>query len=107
MSISTIRSAAAGRSALPPEPPRPAGAGPPRALPDLYVPMDRMPRDSFAAKDGFRSLPPLLKGYLRLGGYIGDGAIIDPHCNAVDVCIIVQTDLVADKYSQRYSPNFS
>jgi putative hemolysin len=75
-----------------------------RALPELYVNMNRMPKEAINAKQAFLDLPPLLKGYLRLGGYIGDGAIIDPHCNMVDVCIIVQTDRVTDKYYQRYSP---
>ncbi len=78
-----------------------------QALPHLYVPMNRMPKADIDVKEAFSSLPPLLKGYLRLGGYIGDGAIIDPQCNMVDVCIIVQTDLVTDKYVQRYSPNYS
>jgi putative hemolysin len=47
-------------------------------------------------------LPPLLKGYLRLGGFVGDGAVIDHQFNTTDVCIIVKTDLVTDKYYQHY-----
>jgi putative hemolysin len=47
-------------------------------------------------------LPPLIKGYLRLGGFVGDGAVIDPQFNTVDVCIMVKTDWVTDKYYRHY-----
>jgi putative hemolysin len=48
-------------------------------------------------------LPPLLKGYLRLGGNVGDGAVIDRQFNTVDVCIVVKTDRVTDKYYRHYT----
>jgi 1-acyl-sn-glycerol-3-phosphate acyltransferase len=44
----------------------------------------------------------LIKGYLRLGGFVGDGAVVDEQFNTTDVCIIVKTDLVTDKYYQHY-----
>jgi putative hemolysin len=73
-----------------------------RALDERYVEMNR--RDP-AALDGARIralLPPLIKGYLRLGGFAGDGAVIDTQFNTTDVCIVVKTDLVAEKYSRHY-----
>jgi putative hemolysin len=48
------------------------------------------------------SLPPLIKGYLRLGGFVGEGAVIDEQFNTTDVCIVVKTDLVTDKYYRHY-----
>lgn len=48
------------------------------------------------------NLPPLIKGYLRLGGYVGDGAVIDEQFNTTDVAIIVKTELFADKYYRHY-----
>jgi single-stranded DNA-specific DHH superfamily exonuclease len=48
------------------------------------------------------ALPPLIKGYLRLGGLVGDGAVIDSQFNTTDVCIIVVTDRVTDKYFNHY-----
>ena len=48
------------------------------------------------------SLPPLIKGYLRLGGFIGDGAVIDHAFNTTDVAIIVKSDLITDKYYRHY-----
>lgn len=73
-----------------------------RALPELYVDMNRMPAAAVDAKAALAALPPLIKGYLRLGGFVGDGAVIDPQFNTVDVCIIVQTDAVTEKYYRHY-----
>ncbi len=47
-------------------------------------------------------LPPLIKGYLRLGGFVGDGAVIDHAFNTTDVAVVVKTDLVTDKYYRHY-----
>ena len=47
-------------------------------------------------------VPPLIKGYLRLGGFVGDGAVIDPQFNTTDVFIIVKTELVTEKYIRHY-----
>lgn len=48
-----------------------------KARPELYVPMDRLAKEDVDPKEGLRSLPPLLKGYIRAGACIGDGAVID------------------------------
>jgi putative hemolysin len=48
------------------------------------------------------SLPPLVKGYLRLGGFVGDGAVLDHQFNTTDVCVVVKTDLITSKYSRHY-----
>ena len=37
-----------------------------------------------------------------MGGFIGDGAVIDPQFRTIDVCIIVKTDLITDKYAKHY-----
>jgi putative hemolysin len=47
-------------------------------------------------------LPPLLKGYLRLGAYIGDGAVVDHQWNSIDVCIILPSSVVHEKYVKHY-----
>ena len=82
-----------------------------RALPDRYVRMDLLPPrevDAEAAvaeleaRTTLSALPPLIKGYLRLGGLIGDGAVIDPEFQTTDVCIIVVTDRLTAKYFNHY-----
>jgi putative hemolysin len=74
----------------------------PRALPHRYVEMRRMPPEQVDSKRVQAQLPPLMKGYLRLGGFVGDGAVIDPQFNTTDVAVVVKTDLVTDKYYRHY-----
>jgi putative hemolysin len=83
-----------------------------RALPERFVSMDLLPADAAAHTDAMQAfdartvvaaLPPLIKGYLRLGGYVGEGAVVDREFNTVDVCILVVTDSVTDKYFRHYS----
>jgi putative hemolysin len=74
----------------------------PRALPDRYVEMRRMDPEDIDTRRALGGLPPLIKGYLRLGCFIGDGAVVDHQFNTTDVAIIVKTDLVTDKYYRHY-----
>jgi putative hemolysin len=74
----------------------------PRAVADRYVAMDRLAPGALNMRAALASLPPLVKGYLRLGGFVGDGAVIDQQFNTTDVCIVVKTDLVTDKYFRHY-----
>jgi len=82
-----------------------------RALPDRYVDMNLLPHGDidpeaavaqFDSRAAIAALPPLIKGYLRLGGLVGDGAVIDPQFNTTDVCLIVVTDRITDKYFNHY-----
>lgn len=75
----------------------------PRALDALYVRMDRMDVGNPDVQRAFIDLPPLIKGYLRLGGWVGDGAVIDPQFNTTDVCIVVRTESVTRKYYRHYA----
>lgn len=74
----------------------------PRALDKLYVDMKLRPQSDINARASLAALPPLIKGYLRLGGFIGDGAVIDAQFNTIDVCVVVKTDLVTEKYMRHY-----
>ena len=73
-----------------------------RALPELYVDMNFLPPDEIDPKSALVNLPPLVKGYLRLGGFVGEGAVVDEQFNTTDVCVVVKTDLVTEKYSRHY-----
>jgi L-ornithine Nalpha-acyltransferase len=73
-----------------------------RALSERYVDMRRLDPGDFDPERTLSLLPPLIKGYLRLGGFVGDGAVIDHQFNTTDVCVVVKTDLVAEKYSRHY-----
>ncbi len=73
-----------------------------RAVETRYVEMNIIPKEQLNAKQVFSSLPPLIKGYLRLGAGIGEGAIIDPQWDSIDVCIVMPTHLITDKYFKHY-----
>jgi len=73
-----------------------------RALPDRYVEMQRRDPATVDMRRANLMLPPLIKGYLRLGGFVGDGAVVDWEFNTTDVAIIVKTDLITDKYVKHY-----
>ncbi|MDI2091727.1 GNAT family N-acetyltransferase [Commensalibacter oyaizuii] len=72
------------------------------ALPERYVEMQRLDPHHLDHRRALIRLPPLIKGYLRLGGYVGDGAVIDEQFNTTDVAVIVKTELFADKYYRHY-----
>ncbi|MDO9499845.1 MAG: GNAT family N-acyltransferase [Falsiroseomonas sp.] len=74
----------------------------PRAVAERYIAMDRLPVQELDMRAALGALPPLVKGYLRLGGFVGDGAVLDPQFNTTDVCIVVKTDLITDKYFRHY-----
>jgi putative hemolysin len=74
----------------------------PRALSERYVDMSRLRIAAFDSGRALALLPPLIKGYLRLGGFVGDGAVIDEQFNTTDVCLLVKTNLVTGKYSRHY-----
>ena len=73
-----------------------------RALPSRYVKMDMLEPGSYDPRKAMGRVPPLIKGYLRLGGFVGDGAVIDHEFNSTDVFIIVKTELVTEKYIRHY-----
>jgi putative hemolysin len=74
----------------------------PRALSDRHVDMRRLSPGAYDSGRALAALPPLIKGYLRLGGFVGEGAVIDHQFNTTDVCVVVKTDLVTDKYYRHY-----
>lgn len=74
----------------------------PRALDQRYVGMNLLPASEIDVQAALGDLPPLIKGYLRLGGFVGDGAVVDRQFNTTDVCMIVKTDQVTKKYERHY-----
>ena len=57
---------------------------------------------AIAPRAAYGALPPLVKGYLRAGGKVGDGAVIDCQFGTVDVCMVIETARLSDKFRRRY-----
>jgi putative hemolysin len=73
-----------------------------RAHNHLYVPMDRLPKERIDAKAALKALPPLIKGYLRLGAFVGDGAVIDRQFGTTDVLIILPVEKIDPRYFEHF-----
>jgi putative hemolysin len=74
-----------------------------RALPERYLAMNVIAPGDIAPRAALRLLPPLLKGYLRLGGFVGEGAVIDHDFGTTDVCVVVETESITDRYLRHYT----
>ncbi|GER05912.1 ornithine-acyl ACP N-acyltransferase [Iodidimonas muriae] len=73
-----------------------------RAVPDRFVDMNMQSRDGMDIRMARRALPPLIKGYLRLGCFIGDGAVVDYQFGTTDVFILLPVERVTKRYSVRF-----
>jgi len=69
-----------------------------RAVPSRHVSMDRLPPEQIDLRSALNELPPLIKGYLRLGAYIGEGAVVDHQFGTTDVCIVLPVSAINPRY---------
>ena len=69
-----------------------------RAHDHLHVPMNILPKDQVDARAALKAMPPLIKGYLRLGALIGDGAVIDRQFGTTDVLIVLPVENIDPRY---------
>ncbi|MEL6316729.1 MAG: GNAT family N-acyltransferase [Pseudomonadota bacterium] len=74
----------------------------PRALDAHYVAMNLVPESEIDKRTALQMLPALMKGYMRLGGFVGDGAFIDREFNTVDVCLVMDTTRLSERYTKGY-----
>ena len=72
------------------------------ARPELHRNMDLMPFEDINARRALSALPPLIKGYLRLGAMIGDGAVVDHAFNTTDVLVVLPIASISDRYINYY-----
>lgn len=57
----------------------------------MFENMDLLTEDQLDRKRAMVETPALIKAYLRLGGYVGEGAFVDHAFNTTDVCLILDT----------------
>lgn len=72
------------------------------AHPDLKVDMNMMPKEQVNPKEALKVMPPLIKGYLRLGAYAGDGAVVDKQFGTTDVLIILPVSAIDTRYFSHF-----
>jgi putative hemolysin len=64
--------------------------------------MNRMRKTAVDRKAALHALPPLIKGYLRLGASIGDGAVIDRQFGTTDVLIVLPVSAISARYIEHF-----
>ena len=74
-----------------------------RALEPSYVAMDILPPEKVDRAEAMRQTPALIQAYLRLGGFVGDGAYIDHEFNTIDVCLLMDTTRMVGRYRTYYA----
>ena len=73
-----------------------------RAHDDIHVEMNMMPAFEIDNRTSIKALPPLIKGYLRAGAYVGDGAVIDHQFGTTDVFIILPFEALTARYCAHF-----
>ena len=58
--------------------------------------------DKHDLKSVMTNLPPLIKGYLRLGCFFGNGAVIDKTFNTIDVLVILPVSQINPRYFAKF-----
>jgi putative hemolysin len=69
-----------------------------------YVAMDRLPIEAVDMKAALKALPPLIKGYLRVGATFGDGAVIDRQFGTTDVFVVMPIAAINSRYIDHFGP---
>lgn len=73
-----------------------------RAHPQSFQAMDLVAQDALDRRAAMIQIPSLIKAYLRLGGYVGEGAFVDHTFNTTDVCLVMDTAQMNARQAKRY-----
>lgn len=65
-------------------------------------PMDLMPGEAVDLRTALAAMPPLVKGYLRLGARFGDGCVIDRDFHTTDVFVVLPVEWISERYINYY-----
>jgi putative hemolysin len=78
-----------------------------KALPGRGIALDRLSDGGTSQATVLRQLPPLVKGYLRLGGYVCEEAVVDWQFGTTDVFIVLPLERINARYINYYGPDAS
>ncbi|AML52792.1 GNAT family N-acetyltransferase [Falsihalocynthiibacter arcticus] len=76
-----------------------------RVLEDHFQSMDLVNVAEIDRRAAMINTPALIKAYLRLGGFVGEGAYIDHAFNTTDVCLLMDTEKMNAKHKSFYTKN--
>lgn len=73
-----------------------------RAIDKSFQSMGLIGKAHLDRKAAMTQVPALIKAYLRLGGFVGEGAFVDHAFNTTDVCLIMDTARMSDRQARMY-----
>lgn len=73
----------------------------PHAVPGRYVNMDNIPAAAVDLEAAWEEMPPLLAGILLHSAMIGHGAVVNRELGTLDVCTVIRTDSIPERYRRR------
>ncbi len=73
-----------------------------RAVAERAVSMDRMAKSAIDVRMALKELPPLIKGYLRLGASFGEGAVVDHQFGTTDVLVVLPVSAIGERYIDHF-----
>lgn len=74
-----------------------------RAQPAHYQSMNLIPEERIDRRKAMLEVPALIKAYLRLGGFVGEGSFVDHAFNTTDVCLVMDTQRMNQKQKAIYT----
>jgi putative hemolysin len=66
------------------------------------IEMDLIPRNAIDVRRAWRELPPLVKGYLRAGAFVGDDAVFDEQFRTIDVLVVLPVAAIEARYARHF-----
>lgn len=74
----------------------------PCAREEGYIPLNQLEECEVNPLLAQEQMTPFIKGYMRVGGSVGLGAFFDKNFGSIDVCIILETCKLKQRYNRLY-----
>jgi putative hemolysin len=65
--------------------------------------LNLLPEAEIDRRAAMLQVPALIKAYLRLGGFVGDGAFVDHAFNTTDICLVMDTARLSETQKNIYT----
>jgi len=75
----------------------------PRVRDGHFQSMDLVAKADLDRRTALEQMPNLIKAYLRLGGFVGEGAFVDHPFNTTDVMLLMDTQAMSEKHREFYT----
>lgn len=74
-----------------------------RAINEGRAEMNLLAPETLTRSAVMAGMPALMKAYLRVGGFVGEGAFIDRAFNTTDVCLLMDTTVMSARHRDYYT----